>query len=168
VDEDALDWTSGLELSTTSALRRAGWYPGRDVDIAAAFVTLEEVGYALSPVAARLLRAISGLKVEPAVVAGPNFSNDEPLLVDPVGVGKRHRDEAVEIGSALGGDWYPLGWWLSYSHVFMESSGAMSAYADGLVWDLGRSPSEGMNLMVSATRPLVCVHASAGVKPWPE
>jgi hypothetical protein len=136
--------------------------------VSAVSLALEEEGYVSSPVATRFLRAFSGLKIEPAVVAGPNFSNDEPVLVDPVGVGRRHRDESMEIGSVLGGDWYPIGWWLAYSHVFMESSGAMSAYADGLIWDLGRSPFEGLDMMVSVTRPLICLHASVDMTPWPE
>lgn len=161
------DWVSRLEPSTTLALRRAGWHPGRDVDMADAFLLLKEKGYASSRVVAGFLETFAGLKVEPAVAVGPNFSNDEPFLVDPVGAGRRHRDEAMEIESILGGRWYPIGWWLSYCHVFMERLGAMSAYASGMIWHLGKTPFEGLDLMISANRPLVCVHAPEGAAPWP-
>lgn len=161
------DLESCLEHSTVSALRLAGWHPERRVDLTAVLSVLDEQGYTSSRIITDFLESFCGLKVEPARVAGPNFSNDEPLLFDPVGVGRRHQDESVMIGGELGGSWFPIGWWLSYCHVFMEHNGGMAAYANGLIWSLGSTPCESLDLMVSASRPLVCVYAPKGMKPWP-
>lgn len=165
---ESFDWSSRLEPSTFSALRQAGWHYDRNVDVSAVISSLEEQGYTSSPVIVQFLASIFGLKVESAREAGPNFSNDEPFLVDPAGVGARHRDEAIKIGVEIGGSWFPVGWWLSYCHVFMEHGGALAAYANGLIWSLGGTPDEGLDLMVSASRPLVCVYAPEGVPPWPK
>lgn len=167
MDDESLGLESRLERSTLSALRRAGWLPGRRVDLCAIVPPLEVQGYVPSPVVVDFLGSFSGLKVEPARETGPNFSNDEPLLVDPVGVGNRHRDESVTIGTVIQGSWFPVGWWLSYCHVFMNQEGAMAGYANGMVWNLGETLHEGLDLMISASRPLVCVYAPKGMKPWP-
>lgn len=162
-----MDWTSRLEPSTVSALRLAGWRPERRADLSAVIPPLEAQGYMASPIIKEFLEAILGLSVEPACEVGPNFSNDEPLLVDPAGVGKRDRGEAAAIGTKIGGEWFPVGWWLSYCHVFMEQKGAVAAYANGMIWSLGGAPCEGLDLMISASRPLVCVYTPKGMKPWP-
>lgn len=160
------DFGSRLEPSTVAALLAVGWHPGRRVDVSAAVQALEAQGYTKSPVIVDFLESFGGLKIGPAREDGPNFSNGEPFLVDPVGVG-RHQDEAEAIGAAIGGSWFPVGWWLSYSHVFMDQEGALSACANELIWSLGSNPCEGLDLMVSANRPLVCVYAPKGRKPWP-
>ncbi|TKT00759.1 SUKH-3 domain-containing protein [Streptomyces lasalocidi] len=161
------DPVSGLKPETAAALRLAGWHPGRRIDVSSDARALEELGYVPSPPATEFLAAFGGLRIVPSREDGPNFVNGEPLLVDAVGVGRRHQDEAAVIASVLGGSWFPIGWWLSYSHVFMGQDGAMAAYANGLIWSLGQTTREALDLMVSADRPLVCVHAPEGVKPWP-
>lgn len=161
------DWVSRLDPATVSALRLAGWQPGRRMGIAEVVLPLELRGYFRSDVIDGFLESFLGLTVEPARAAGPNFVNGEPFIVDPMGVGKRHQDESVAIGAAIGGSWFPIGWWLSYSHVFMEREGALAAYANGLIWSLGNTPDEGLDLMVSATGPLVCAYAPEGMRPWP-
>ena len=158
---------SRLEPSTVEALNLAGWYSGRRADLSAVVPLLELQGYAANPAAVKFLESFLGLKVEPANTAGPNFSNDEPLLVDPLGVGRRHHAESVAVGAEIGGSWFPVGWWLSYCHVFMNQNGAMAAYANRMIWSLGRTPHEGLDLMISANRPLVCVYAPEGMPPWP-
>ena len=55
----------------------------------------------------------------------------------------------------------------SFCHVFMNQNGAMAAYANRMIWSLGRTPHEGLDLMISANRPLVCVYAPEGMPPWP-
>ncbi|MGY3334884.1 hypothetical protein ACVW0K_000983 [Streptomyces filamentosus] len=164
---ESAGFTSGLCPETVTALRLAGWTPERRLDVTSEIRSLETQGYVPSAVATSFLQEFRGLKVGPAREDGPNFINGEPFFVDPVGAGSRHRDESLEIGSVLGGSWFPLGWWLSYSHVFMRQDGAVVAYADGLIWDLRSTPGEALDLMVSANRPLVCLHASHGMKPWP-
>ncbi|WP_170313775.1 SUKH-3 domain-containing protein [Streptomyces filamentosus] len=164
---ESAGFTSGLCPETVTALRLAGWTPERRLDVTPEIRSLETQGYVPSAVATSFLEEFRGLKVGPAREDGPNFINGEPFFVDPVGAGSRHRDESLEIGSVLGGSWFPLGWWLSHSHVFMRQDGAVVAYADGLIWDLRSTPGEALDLMVSANRPLVCLHASHGMKPWP-
>ncbi|MFE4828725.1 SUKH-3 domain-containing protein [Streptomyces sp. NPDC056672] len=162
------DFTSRLNPATVSALRQAGWYPGRHLDVSSDIQSLEAQGYIPSPLATAFLESFRGLKIGPARENGPNFINGEPFFVDAVGAGGRHQDESSAIGSALGGSWFPVGWWLSYSHVFMRPDGAVAAYANGLIWSIGSTPYEGLDLMVSADRPLICVHAPEGMKPWPK
>lgn len=122
--------------ATFSALRQAGWYPGRHLDVSSDIQSLEAQGYIPSPLATAFLESFRGLKIGPAREEGPDFIDGEPFFVDAVGAGGRHQDESSAIGSALGGSWIPLGWWLS-------------------------------DLMVSADRPLICVPAPEGTKPWP-
>lgn len=130
--------------------------------------SLEAQGYVPSLLATEFLESFRGLKIEPAQENGPNFINGEPSFVDAVGDGGRHQDESLVIGSVIGGSWFPIGWWLSYSHVFMRQDGALAAYANGLIWSIGSTPREGLDLMVSADRPLICVYAPEGMKRWPE
>ncbi|MFD5823975.1 SUKH-3 domain-containing protein [Lentzea sp. NPDC060358] len=165
---EPVDFFSRLNPTTVSALRVAGWYPGRYVYVSSNINCLEAQGCTPSSAALCFLESFCGLKVGPAREDGPNFFNGEPFFVDAAGVGGRHQDESLAIGSAIGGVWFPIGWWLSYSHVFMREDGAMSAFANGLIWSVGNTPHEGLDLMVSADRPLICVHAPKGMKPWPK
>ncbi|WP_206431715.1 SUKH-3 domain-containing protein [Streptomyces sp. ADI97-07] len=162
-----MDVFSRLPVATVASLEAAGWHAGRRVDVSDATRTLESYGYVTSPVVLGFLESLWALKVQPANEDGPNFINGEAFIVDPLGVGKRHRDEAVAISAALGGSWCPIGWWLSYSHVFMEESGAMVACANGLIWGLGDAPESGLDFMVRAHRPLACLHVPEGMKAWP-
>ncbi|MET7830577.1 SUKH-3 domain-containing protein [Streptomyces sp. NPDC005386] len=166
--EDPADFASRSHPATVSALRQAGWYPGRHVDVSSDIQALEAQGYIPSSLATAFLASFRGLKIGPAREDGPNFVNGEPFFVDAVGAGGRHQDESVVMGSALGGSWFPVGWWLSYSHVFMRSDGAVAAYANSLIWSIGNTPYEGLDLMISAVSPLTCVHAPEGMKPWPQ
>ncbi|MER5971900.1 SUKH-3 domain-containing protein [Streptomyces sp. NPDC002055] len=168
MDAESQDPVLSLDPGTVAALEASGWHPGRRVDVSAEVQALEARGYVTSRTVLGFLESFSGLRVEPVNEQGPNFINGEPFIADPVGVGNRHQDEAVAIGSALNGAWFPIGWWLSYSHVFMERSGALVACANGLIWSLGDTPLAGLDFMVRADRPLVCVHAPAGVRPWPD
>ncbi|WP_326568909.1 SUKH-3 domain-containing protein [Amycolatopsis rhabdoformis] len=161
------DFTSPLNPATVSALRLAGWHPGRHLDVSSDIQSLEAQGYTPSAAATEFLASFQGLKIGPAREDGPNFLNGEPFFVDAVGVGARHQGESSAIASAMGGSWFPIGWWLSYSHVFMRPDGALAAYANGLIWSIGSTPGEGLDLMVSADRPLICVQAPPGMKPWP-
>lgn len=166
--DNPANYVSQLNPTTVSALRQAGWYPERRIEVSADIRTLEMQGYIPSPAATAFLESFRGLRIGPAREEGPNFVNGEPFFVDALGAGGRHLDESLAIGSAIGGSWFPVGWWLSYSHVFMRGDGVLAAYANGLIWSIGRTPSEGLDLMVSADRPLVCVHAPAGQKRWPK
>ncbi|WP_290054214.1 SUKH-3 domain-containing protein, partial [Amycolatopsis solani] len=69
------------------ALEHAGWRPDRSVDISAWDAELAGQGYRLHPVAAAALRSFGGLNLPPVNRAGPNFANDEPLVVGGGGGG---------------------------------------------------------------------------------
>lgn len=150
-----------------SALLSSGWSVERSIDIESPLHYLLGRGYSASPLIVEFLKSFWGLKVFPVCEEGANFINGEPFLVDPVGVGRRHYEESLFIASIVDGDWFPVGWWLSYSHVFMNQEGVMVAYANGLVWSLGGTPCEALNLMVGSIGSLVCVHSPEGVEPWP-
>ncbi|GII55107.1 hypothetical protein Pth03_34960 [Planotetraspora thailandica] len=162
-----MDRLPDLDPITADCLRSAGWHRGRRVDVSVAIRSLESQGYVAGRTIVSFLESLWGLRLDPANEEGPNFINGEPFIVDPVGVGRRHRDEADEIYSAIGGSWFPIGWWLSYSHVFMDQSGALVAFADGLIWRIGDNLLDGLRFMVQADRPLMCIHAPEGRKPWP-
>jgi hypothetical protein len=150
------------------ALAASGWYPGRTADIESTLSRLTKVGYRATPLAVELLTSVLDLRIDPLNEQGPNFVNSEPLLIDPIGVGSRHVDEARRVGAVLGDELFPVGWWLSYSHVYLGSSGALVAYSSGLVWGLGDTPRDGIEFAVRAHRPLVCLHAEGGTTPWPQ
>ncbi|UPZ27583.1 SUKH-3 domain-containing protein [Streptomyces sp. LRE541] len=88
------DFTSRLNPATVSALRQAGWYPERHLDVSSDIQSLATQGYIPSPVATAFLESFRGLKIGPARENGPNFINGEPFFVDTVGAGGRHQDES--------------------------------------------------------------------------
>jgi SUKH-3 immunity protein len=165
VNSQAALLTSDAEV--VDALGRAGWRHDRHVEVGSVLAELDSCGYSSNSKFKELLESISGLKVQPVNEEGPNFVNGEPLTVDPVGVGVRHRRDVETIHDAIGGEWFPIGWWLSYSHVFLGSSGSMVALADGLIWGLGEGVLSGMRLMLLADRPLSCLYCPDGRKAWP-
>jgi hypothetical protein len=149
-------------------LERAGWSWGRSVDIFGWEAELGEQGYRLSPVAAAALRSFGGLVFEPVRAAGPNFSNDEPLTVDPVLAGSGHFELACELASELGGNWYPFGEWLSFSSVFVEDSGWVVATGLGWIWELGKSVGDAITFALAPERSLKCLRVLApDARPWP-
>src|SRR4029450_4232282 len=100
-------------------LKAAGWAPDRTMDISAWVEELGPQGYNLSDAAAQSLRSFGGLELGPINTEGPNFSNDEPLNVDPILAGSGHFALAEELSRELGDAWYPFGEWLSSSSVFI-------------------------------------------------
>ncbi|MFI5733905.1 SUKH-3 domain-containing protein [Kribbella sp. NPDC051587] len=146
----------------------AGWRQDRSIDISAWVAELDAQGYRVSEVAAQALSSFGGLSVGPAVIEGPNFSNDEPLTVDPVLAGSGHRALAEELERELGGNWYPFGEWLSYSSVFVRDEGWVVATGVGWIWELGRGVDDAIEFAVMASHPLECLKVLApGAKPWP-
>ncbi|MET9261289.1 SUKH-3 domain-containing protein [Amycolatopsis sp. NPDC004079] len=149
-------------------LRASGWTPSRDVDISSWVTALAPEGYRVSGVAAEALRSFGGLMLGPINVEGPNFSNDEPLNVDPVLAGFGHFALAEELSRELGDVWYPLGEWLSSSSVFVGESGHVVATGLGWIWELGESVEEAVEFALRAHRPLRCLRVlTPGGEPWP-
>lgn len=156
-----------LPAPLVGALEVSGWFRGRRADVGEVVAELAADGYRSNPYAISFLEALSGLRIEPLTTAGPNFVNAEPLIVDPGGVGRRHRPEAEEVESALGEEVFPVAWWLSYSYVYVTASARMVAFSAGLIWLLGDTPGQGLDLAVRASSDLVCIGYRAGQSPWP-
>jgi hypothetical protein len=150
------------------ALESAGWSSDRDFDIAEWVHELGAQGYRLSAVAERALRRYGGLEVGPINEQGPNFSNDEPLVVDPILAGSGHYALAEELSREIGEEWYPFGEWLSSSSVFVSRSGWVVATGLGWIWELGKSVEEAIEFALMADHPLRCLKVvTPGAKPWP-
>ncbi|MFD0415426.1 SUKH-3 domain-containing protein [Streptomyces sp. NPDC127108] len=155
----------GREL--LGALVASGWSAERAVDHGRWVKSLEREGYRAHALAREVLSAMGGLSVEPVNRVGPNFSNDEPWNFDPIAGGSGQRELAVEVEGVLGGEYFPVGEWLSYSSVFLEAGGRVVAAGMGWIWELGSTFEESLELAVCANRPLVCLHADPGLDPWP-
>jgi hypothetical protein len=156
-----------LDPDLLQALRDAGWHSQRRVDASPWLDSLQQEGYQPNSKAEEILVALGGLVIEPVNKTGPNFSNDEPFNFDPISAGAGQRALALEIEEALGGRYFPIGEWLSYSSVFVEAGGRVVAAGLGWIWGMGSTIEDALELAVCADRPLVCLHSDAGLEPWP-
>ncbi|WP_080645833.1 SUKH-3 domain-containing protein [Salinispora arenicola] len=156
-----------LSQDALRALDASGWRVGRAVDAGQWVEPLEREGYRVHPLAKAVLSALGGLSVEPINKVGPNFANDEPYNFDPLAAGLGQRALALEVEAVLGGQYFPIGEWLSYSSVFLESGGRVVAAGMGWFWEVGSSFEESLELAVCANRPLLCLYSDPGVAPWP-
>ncbi|WP_081736502.1 SUKH-3 domain-containing protein [Amycolatopsis orientalis] len=156
-----------LSKDLLRALAASGWSVGRRVDVGQWIKPLEDEGYRAHPLAEEILAVLGGLSIEPVNRVGSNFSNDEPYNFDPLAAGSGQRDLAEEMESVLGGDYFPIGEWLSYSSVFVEAEGRVVAAGMGWIWELGSTFEDSLELAVCANRPLVCLYSDPGLDPWP-
>ena len=156
-----------LSQVTLRALVASGWSRGRTVDSDQWVKPLESEGYRVHSLAQEVLTEMGGLSVEPTNRVGPNFTNDEPCNFDPFAAGSGQRALAMEVESVLGGQYFPIGEWLSYSSVFIEAGGRVVAAGMGWIWELGSTFEESLELAVCAARPLRCLHSDPGLDPWP-
>ncbi|WP_078960622.1 SUKH-3 domain-containing protein [Streptomyces sp. NRRL WC-3618] len=156
-----------LSQATLGALSASGWSPGRTVESDQWVKPLEGEGYRVHSLAEEVLAKLGGLSVEPINRVGPNFTNDEPYNFDPFAAGSGQRALAMEVESVLGGQYFPIGEWLSYSSVFIEAGGRVVAAGMGWIWELGSTFEESLELAVCAGRPLLCLHSDPGLDPWP-
>ncbi|MFH8982963.1 SUKH-3 domain-containing protein [Streptomyces varsoviensis] len=157
-----------LSQATLGALAVSGWNPERAVDAVQWVKPLEDEGYRIHPLAEEVIAKLGGLSVEPVNRVGFNFTNDEPYNFDPFAAGSGQRALAVEVERVLGGHYFPIGEWLSYSSVFVEEGGSVVAAGMGWIWDLGSTFEESLELAVCATRPLLCLHSDPGLDPGPQ
>lgn len=156
-----------LSEDLLGALYAAGWSGGRKVDADRWVKPLESEGRRSHPWAGEILTSVGGLSIEPVNRVGPNFSNDEPYNFDPFAAGSGRRDLVAEVEGVLGGNYFPIGEWLSYSSVFVEAGGRVVAVGMGWIWELGSTFEDSLELAVCANRPLVCLHSDPGLTPWP-
>jgi hypothetical protein len=156
-----------LSEDLLGALVASGWSVGRKVDAGQWMKPLEGEGYRAHSLAEGVLAAVGGLSIDPVNRVGPNLSNDEPYNFDPFAAGSGQRDLVEEVESVLGGDYFPIGEWLSYSSVFVEAGGRVVAAGMGWIWELGSTFEDSLELAVCGKRPLVCLHSDPGLDPWP-
>jgi len=157
-----------FSLQVVGELEAAGWSHDRAFDISAWVEELRPQGYRLTDVADVALRRYGGLELGPINQEGPNFSNDEPLNVDPILAGSGHYALAEELERELGGSWYPFGEWLSSSSVFVNQGGWTVATGLGWIWEVGSSVEDAIEFALMAHHPLRCLKVlTPGAKPWP-
>ncbi|MFD5622408.1 SUKH-3 domain-containing protein [Streptomyces yangpuensis] len=149
------------------ALRGAGWHPQRRVGVNSWINSLQREGYLSSPQVEEILAALGGLVIEPINWSGPNFTNGEPFNLDPISAGSGQLGLASEIERVLGGRYFPIGEWLSYSSVFIGVDGRVVAAGLGWIWEMGSTFEEALELAICANRPLICLHSDPGLDPWP-
>ncbi|MEW1778052.1 SUKH-3 domain-containing protein [Streptomyces sp. NPDC086777] len=156
-----------LHPDVLEALGNSGWSAQRRVDTAQWVVPLEAEGYRVHPLASEVLASLGGISVPPLNEVGPNFSNGDPFNFDPLAAGAGQRGMAVEAENILGGSYFPVGEWLSYSSVFVEAEGRVIATGMGWIWELGATFEEALELAILAERPLRCLYSDPGLDPWP-
>lgn len=150
-----------------AALKTWGWTPGRKVDVGPWVEYLAFEGYKIHPLARDFLEAFGGLSLHPVKVDGPNFENYEPLTIDPMVCGSGHRYMAAEVEDVLGGSFYPIGEWLSYSNTFIGDDGRIVSTGMGWIWGLGDNLADSLELAIFTNRPLQCLYSDPGLDPWP-
>lgn len=141
---------AGFHPEVQGALREAGWFPGRQVDVEK-WSALEDGGYVFHDMAREILAGIDDLTITPVRETGPNFVNDDPFVVDPA-EGWGSRGIAEDIEDQFGGQYFPLGAWLSYSTVFVESSGRVVVAGFGPIWELGTTFEDALDLLVRSSQ----------------
>ena len=164
----AIDFTR-FSAEVREELKNAGWTAARSVPLGDWIAELGGQGFRISTIAAEALGAFGGLSMVPVNTVGPNFANDEPLTIDPILAGSGHRELALELEASIGGNWYPIGEWLSFSSVFIEDTGWVVATGLGWIWELGPSIEEAIEFALMANHPLKCLRVlSDGAEPWPK
>lgn len=157
-----------LSPQVRARLGEVGWTPERDVDISEWIDVLTAEGYRFGPAAEAALRSFGGLTIGP-VSDGPNFHNDEPLIVDPLSAGSGDHAFALEVSSLIGGDWFPFGEWLSSVSVYVEFEGRVVAAGMDWIWELGSTVGDAVDFCVRPTRPLRCIALlNPRSSPWPD
>lgn len=87
------------------ALERAGWFPGRCIDVAPIADPLREWGVPMPRIAHSILEPLGGLTVEPLVVEGADYFVDR-FKFSPSSAAEK--DVPAELRSAFGRDFYPI------------------------------------------------------------
>lgn len=156
-----------LPQDLKGALTSSGWSPQRRIDPSRWVNDLTREGYRPHPLALEVLATLGGLSIAPVNKVGPNFRNDDPFNFDPIAAGSGQLSLAAEVESVLGGSYFPVGEWLSYSSVFVEAGGRVIASGMGWIWEMGPTFESALELAIFANRPLPCLYSDPGLDPWP-
>lgn len=122
-----------FEASVYAALRDAGWFTGRSIDISNWVRQLSSVGYDVSERAKRAWAEFGQLTVRSAPDRVPKSS----LCVDPVDAGIDTVDEAQRLGARLDTTFAPLGMWSSQFRAYIGEEGRVVAVGPRSAWFLG-------------------------------
>jgi hypothetical protein len=147
-----------LSAEVQRVLQSAGWTRERKVDVVNLLSVLEESGFHPHPLAREVLESFGGLVVDPVNRVGPDFRNDEPFTFKPIDAAG-HLSDLQDVEEALGGRYFPLGEWMTYSNVFLEAGGRMVASDGVAIWELGGSFESGLEFALRAHHPLVVLRA---------
>ncbi|GLZ11636.1 hypothetical protein Acsp04_18710 [Actinomadura sp. NBRC 104425] len=155
-----------LDVSSESraALAAQGWTKDRSVDVSALIGRLEAVGFRVDDWMRGVLGSLVGIRVSPVNEDGVNFQNGDPFVVDPLAIGVRHFSEARELQDRFKVTFCPLGWWLCRSHVYFSTEGPVVASLPGVIWHVGSTLSEAIDMMLLGNRPLVRLLSEDGME----
>jgi SUKH-3 immunity protein len=132
----------GEEVGT--ALREAGWIPGRSADVTKWVQQLESVGYLVSPYARRVWAEFGNLNIRSLPSRVPKSS----LRVDPVDAGIDTVDEAQRLGVRLQTTFAPLGTWSSQFRAYVGDRGRVVAVGPRSAWFLGDTIESALRFIV--------------------
>jgi SUKH-3 immunity protein len=116
-----------------TALRQAGWSPGRCIDVTTWVRQLGSVGYMVSPYARQVWAEFGNLNIKSVPSRVPGSS----LRVDPVDAGIDTVDEAQRLGRRLQATFVPLGMWSSQFRAYVSDRGRVVAVGPRSAWFLG-------------------------------
>lgn len=143
----------------------AGWSENRREDVEDVEQALAGAGYELDENKLEALASLRGISVRlptPQTMYA-HFLNEDPFIVDPLGVGLRNITEARDLEGRLGFEFCPLGWWLCRSHVYFSTEGLTVAVLPGVIWRLGDTLDEAIEFMLLANAPLDRIESSDGL-----
>jgi hypothetical protein len=143
-----------LHPQSLAALYAAGWTNSRRTDVSHIVSDLSAAGYTVDDYMTDILSSLNGIVVVPVPQAESFFANEDSLIIDPLGVGTRHRSEAKDLEEWFGYPFCPLGWWLCRSHVYFSADGVAVASLPDVIWLLGDSFESAVDFMLLGNRPL--------------
>lgn len=122
----------GSDPAVGEAVRAAGWYEGRHVDVSTWCSKLASAGFELNDLAPRIWSEYGDL----TIVSAPE-RHPASLHIDPVDACIDFADEARRMSRRLSENFSPLGMWGGQFRAYLGQSGKVLAFGMGTLWDLG-------------------------------
>ncbi|MHA6763932.1 SUKH-3 domain-containing protein [Streptacidiphilus sp. PAMC 29251] len=139
------DANAALE-PTRSALVAAGWSPNRYVDMSLQSEDFARWGVPMHTCARRILEQLYGLKIEPFVLEGENYSVDS-LDFNPNAAAEM--DVILELNHLFGDDFFPVA--LMYvSGIYVSAAGVTVCSQQDEFWKVGDKFSESLDRLICA------------------
>lgn len=137
--------------ATRQALERAGWNPGRQVDIDEWITILGDQGYFFSEPAKEILKSFGGLVVRPADVPEAVWGAD-PIVFDPMEAGDGMYERYKSQETALGHRMSPLASWGGESTIMLLDDGRVVSDSSFSLQLLGSTFPEALDLALRRYR----------------